>query len=74
MVDSPCIDICTIDPDSNLCIGCGKTLEEIKNWFNFTTKEKEIVLKSLEIRNKISTKQNKNMLVKRSRIWKILLK
>ena len=44
---------------------CGRTLEEIKNWVNFTTKEKEIVLKSLEIRNKISTKQNNNMLVKR---------
>jgi len=25
-IDSPCIDICTIDRDSGECIGCGRTV------------------------------------------------
>ena len=34
-IDSPCIDICTIDRDSGECIGCGCTVEEVRNWTNF---------------------------------------
>jgi predicted Fe-S protein YdhL (DUF1289 family) len=28
---SPCLSICTLDED-NQCMGCLRTLEEIKNW------------------------------------------
>jgi hypothetical protein len=31
-VESPCIAVCMIDPDSNLCLGCGRTLPEIARW------------------------------------------
>ena len=34
-IDSPCIDICTIDRNSGECIGCGRTVEEVRNWANF---------------------------------------
>lgn len=27
--DSPCIGLCEIDPDSDRCIGCGRTSAEI---------------------------------------------
>ena len=26
---SPCLGVCTIDPITKLCIGCGRTLQEI---------------------------------------------
>ena len=39
-IDSPCIDICTIDPNSGECIGCGRTLDEINNWTNFDNLKK----------------------------------
>jgi hypothetical protein len=29
---TPCIQICVIDPRSALCIGCGRTLQEIAAW------------------------------------------
>ena len=61
MIDSPCNDICTTDPESGLCIGCGRTQEEIANWLFFSEKQKKKVLKNLENRNKISTNKN-NML------------
>ena len=39
-IDSPCIDICTIDPNSGECLGCGRTLDEINNWTNFDNLKK----------------------------------
>jgi predicted Fe-S protein YdhL (DUF1289 family) len=32
MVDSPCINVCAMDPDSGLCAGCFRTLAEIGAW------------------------------------------
>ena len=61
MINSPCIDLCTTDPESGLCIGCGRTSEEIANWLSFSEKQREQVLKKLDNRNKISSIQN-NML------------
>jgi predicted Fe-S protein YdhL (DUF1289 family) len=29
---SPCVSVCTMDPDSGLCRGCFRTLEEIADW------------------------------------------
>jgi uncharacterized protein len=31
-VESPCRKICTLDPGSGLCLGCGRTLAEIERW------------------------------------------
>ena len=31
-VSSPCVQLCTIDPHSGLCQGCGRTLDEIAAW------------------------------------------
>ena len=50
MIDSPCNDICTTDSESNLCVGCGRTKEEIANWLFFTDKQKEQVLFDIKSR------------------------
>ena len=31
-ISSPCVKICVIDPLSALCIGCGRTGDEIARW------------------------------------------
>jgi uncharacterized protein len=31
-VQTPCIKVCTLDPGSGLCLGCGRSLEEIARW------------------------------------------
>ncbi|MFL9983710.1 DUF1289 domain-containing protein [Paraburkholderia sediminicola] len=33
-VPSPCIDICKIDGNTGLCIGCLRTRDEIRGWKN----------------------------------------
>jgi len=29
---SPCIGVCKLDIDSNICVGCLRTVDEIANW------------------------------------------
>ena len=55
MSDSPCIDICQMDPESGLCVGCGRTIEEIANWSNYTNEKKKDILKQLKSRNNDDT-------------------
>ncbi|HYE41063.1 MAG TPA: DUF1289 domain-containing protein [Ramlibacter sp.] len=31
-VPSPCISVCRMDPDTDLCQGCFRTLDEIAAW------------------------------------------
>ena len=53
MIDSPCNDICTIDTESGLCVGCGRSHEEIANWVSYNDIQKKSVLKALKRRNNI---------------------
>ena len=46
-MESPCIKICTYDPGSGLCQGCGRTLEEIGAWFSMSDAERRAVMEKL---------------------------
>jgi len=54
MTASPCINICEIDPKTNICMGCGRTMKEISNWINLSDSERKKIVLSLE--NKINKK------------------
>jgi len=45
MVKSPCTNICTMSLDGKLCMGCGRSIEEITNWSYFSNEEKKKLLK-----------------------------
>lgn len=49
-IESPCNKICTIDPESRLCIGCFRSLDEIAAWGRMTTAERQAVLATLTSR------------------------
>tara|TARA_Y100000590_G_scaffold139030_1_gene159258 strand:+ start:699 stop:899 length:201 start_codon:yes stop_codon:yes gene_type:complete len=57
MVESPCNDICQVDPKSGLCVGCGRTNDEIANWSIYTDEQKKSILRELKLRNNIDTQQ-----------------
>jgi predicted Fe-S protein YdhL (DUF1289 family) len=40
---SPCIQVCTLD-DDQVCIGCGRTVDDIIAWTRLTDTEKWTVL------------------------------
>ena len=42
-VDSPCVRNCCLDK-KDICIGCGRTLDEIKGWQAATNREKRVIL------------------------------
>lgn len=46
-VPSPCIAVCQVDPASNLCIGCRRHIDEIRNWPVMTAEQKRAVLAAL---------------------------
>ena len=47
-VRSPCIGTCLLDPSIGGCIGCYRTVEEIKNWSKMTYDEKLTTLRRIE--------------------------
>jgi uncharacterized protein len=49
-VPSPCINVCRMNPDTALCEGCLRTLDEIAAWSGLTPEEKRAVLAKLPAR------------------------
>ena len=43
-VPSPCIAVCVLDPESGLCKGCLRTIEEIGAWIDLDDEERRDVL------------------------------
>jgi len=46
-VSSPCIRVCTLDPETGLCEGCGRTREEITRWYRLTEEERQKIMTTL---------------------------
>ena len=49
-VESPCIGICTIDESNGYCLGCYRTGEEIKEWFDMSQADKKKLMLELNER------------------------
>jgi predicted Fe-S protein YdhL (DUF1289 family) len=50
MIESPCVKICTLDARSGLCLGCGRTIDEIARWAAMSTPERARVMGELPAR------------------------
>lgn len=48
--DSPCIEICIMDEGNDLCTGYYRNIDEITNWVNYSSHEREEILKEIEER------------------------
>jgi uncharacterized protein len=46
-IPTPCIKICSVDPASGLCVGCGRTLEEIGRWLALDNAERRRIMDEL---------------------------
>ncbi|MDH3977310.1 MAG: DUF1289 domain-containing protein [Gammaproteobacteria bacterium] len=47
---SPCINVCTISPDTGHCLGCFRSREEISDWLKFSDEQKLAVIEALDAR------------------------
>ena len=49
-VSSPCVDICALDYVNKLCIGCGRTLDDIRRWQAWPDAERQSCLSRAQSR------------------------
>jgi len=52
VVPSPCRQVCQKDPESGLCRGCGRTLQEIAEWLEMTPEQKLATLERVAQRTR----------------------
>jgi len=49
-VPSPCVRVCALDDRREICVGCLRTVAEIKAWRGMTAEGKRALLEELERR------------------------
>lgn len=50
IISTPCTKVCTMDARSGLCIGCGRTLDEVARWGAMEESERTAIMKTLPAR------------------------
>jgi len=51
-LESPCTKVCVVHPAQGLCIGCGRSLDEIARWIDFDAAERARIMTALPARLK----------------------
>lgn len=55
-VPSPCVRLCTVDETTLMCVGCLRTVEEIKAWRGLSPDGKRALLTVLDGRRSAGTR------------------
>ena len=46
-IKSPCVKVCFVDPEAEICVGCFRTMEELGRWTRYSDAEREAILNAL---------------------------
>jgi hypothetical protein len=57
-IETPCNRVCVVHPSLGLCIGCGRSLDEIGRWSEFAPAERAQVMAQLPSRLAALSGQN----------------
>ena len=50
LIDSPCVGICSATAlGDEICIGCGRTFDEVRLWNTFSDEEKTVINRRLQV-------------------------
>ena len=49
-IETPCNRVCVVHPAARLCIGCGRSLDEIARWVSLTAAERALIMAQLPAR------------------------
>jgi predicted Fe-S protein YdhL (DUF1289 family) len=47
MIETPCLKICTLDARRGICLGCGRTIDEIARWASMSATERTRIMNEL---------------------------
>lgn len=50
-VDSPCVQVCVIHPETRLCLGCSRSIDEIAGWSRYTPEQRSAIMEVLPDRS-----------------------
>lgn len=50
-IASPCIKICVVHPETRLCTGCNRSINEIASWSRMSDSERQAILDELPNRS-----------------------
>lgn len=48
-IASPCIKLCQLDAAGQYCIGCQRTLDELRRWSKASDDEKQIIIERIKL-------------------------
>ena len=54
-IESPCVKICVIHPETRLCAGCARSIDEIGAWSRMSPEERRAVMDELPTRQAAPT-------------------
>jgi uncharacterized protein len=46
-IATPCVQVCVVDGESGLCLGCHRTLNEVASWSKLTDDERVAIMAAL---------------------------
>jgi predicted Fe-S protein YdhL (DUF1289 family) len=46
-IESPCVKVCILHPDADICLGCYRTRHEIAGWSQLSRDERRKVMEGL---------------------------
>jgi uncharacterized protein len=46
-IETPCVKICVVEPETGFCIGCGRTRMEIASWLGMRADERRTLMEAL---------------------------
>ncbi|MEN8710546.1 MAG: DUF1289 domain-containing protein [Paracoccaceae bacterium] len=49
-VESPCVNLCQVHPQTRLCIGCKRSIDEITNWSRYSHQERAELMDDIQTR------------------------
>lgn len=67
-IESPCIKVCVVDPESGFCIGCGRTRGEIGEWLAMAPESRRAVMALLPERVESLTRRKARKGGRRARL------
>lgn len=67
-IETPCIKVCVIDPETGFCVGCGRTRAEIGGWLGMSSAERRQIMTTLPERVSTLTQRKRRKGGRRGRL------
>lgn len=50
-IESPCVNVCVVHPETRLCTGCFRSVDEISNWSKMSAEQRRAIMAELPNRS-----------------------